>query len=130
MNRLTKFFMMRPTLFWSLMVGILVAGVLSFLNMPKLEDPAVPVKQAMVVIPYPGASAHEVELKVVQPVEDALRTMPDIFKIKSDCQSGMAVITVEYELNQWLQAKSNMIEALTQYKIYQTDYLRTTGHLE
>ena len=38
--------------------------------MPKLEDPAVAVKQAMVVVPYPGANAHEVELKVVQVMED------------------------------------------------------------
>ena len=51
MNRLTRFFMERPVLFWSLMVGIIIAGVLAFLNMPKLEDPAVPVKQAMVIVP-------------------------------------------------------------------------------
>ena len=42
--RMTEFFMRRPVLFWSLMGAILVAGVLSFLYMPKLEDPAVAVK--------------------------------------------------------------------------------------
>lgn len=98
MNRITKFFMRRTVLFWSLMVGILIAGVLAFINMPKLEDPAVPVKQAMVVIPYPGASAHEVELNVAQPVEDELRSLPDVYKIKTDCQSGMAMITVEFKM--------------------------------
>ena len=51
--KLTEFFMRRPVLFWSLMGAILVAGILSFIRMPKLEDPAVAVKQAMVVIPYP-----------------------------------------------------------------------------
>ena len=30
----------------------------------------------------------------------------------------------------WQQAQSNLIEALTQYKIYETEYLRATGRLE
>ena len=60
--KMTEFFVRRPVLFWSLMVGILIAGVLSFIQMPKLEDPAVPVKQAMVIVSYTGASAHEVDL--------------------------------------------------------------------
>ena len=31
--------------------------------------------------------------------------------------------------SQWKQAKSNLIEAQTQYKIYETEYLRATGRL-
>lgn len=42
--KILDFFMRRPTLFWSLVVGILIAGVLAFVQMPKLEDPAVAVK--------------------------------------------------------------------------------------
>lgn len=99
MTRITQFFMQRRTLFWSLLAGIILAGVLSFLYMPKLEDPAVPVKQAMVVVPYPGASAHEVELNVAQMMEDELRTLPDVYKIKTDCQPGMAMITVEFRMS-------------------------------
>lgn len=83
MNRITEFFMKRTTVFWSLMGAIILAGILAFLNMPKLEDPAVPVKQAMVVIPYPGASAHEVELNVAQLMEEELRTLPDVYKNQS-----------------------------------------------
>ena len=30
---------------------------------------------------------------------------------------------------QWQQAESNFIEAQTQYKIYETEYKRTTGRL-
>ena len=32
--------------------------------------------------------------------------------------------------SQWQQAESNLIEAQTQYKIYETEYLRVTGRLE
>ena len=96
--RMTEFFMRRPVLFWSLMGAILVAGVLSFLYMPKLEDPAVAVKQAMVVIPYPGASAHEVELKAAQLMEDELRALPNGKKVKSECRNGSAIVTVEFQM--------------------------------
>lgn len=93
---MTEFFIKRPTLFWSLMVALIIAGVLSFVQMPKLEDPAVGVKQAMVVVPYPGATAHEVELQVAQVMEDELRTLPDVKKISSETTPGMTMITVEF----------------------------------
>jgi multidrug efflux pump subunit AcrB len=103
MTRLAQFFMRRPTLFWSLMIGILLLGVLSFNRMPKLEDPAVAVKQAMVVVPYPGANAYQVELDVAQVMEDELRTLPDIRKIKTECKDGMAMFTVEFNMTVLLE---------------------------
>ena len=90
--------MQRPVLFWSLMAAILVAGVLSFVQMPKLEDPAVSAKQAMVVVPWPGASAHEIELEVAQQMEDELRALPDVNKVKTECRNGSAMFTVEFRM--------------------------------
>ncbi len=98
MTPVLKFFMQRRTLFWSFMCGIIVLGLLSYMRMPKLEDPAVPVKQVAVVAIYPGATAHTVELEVAQPLEDAMRTLPDIRKIKTECYPGQARITVEFKL--------------------------------
>lgn len=99
MNRITEFFMKRPVLFWSLVAGIIIAGILSFIRMPKLEDPAVSVKQAMVAVPYPGASAHQVELDVAQLMEDALRALPDVQKVKTECREDMALFTVEFKMS-------------------------------
>ena len=96
MSKITKFFMQRPTLFWSFMVGILLMGVLSYMKMPKLEDPAVPIKQAMVIVPYPGADTRTVELDVALNMEEELQTLPSVKKIKTDCQPGMAQFTVEF----------------------------------
>ena len=96
MTKITEFFMRRTTLFWSAMTAVIIAGVIAFVQMPKLEDPVVAVKQAMVAVPFPGASAHEVELKVALPMEDALRTLPDVKDIKTECSDGMATFTVEF----------------------------------
>ena len=96
--KVTEFFMKRPVLFWSLMAAILIAGVLSFVQMPKLEDPAVSAKQAMVVVSWPGASAHEMELEVAQMMEDELRALPNVKKVKTECRNGSAMFTVEFQM--------------------------------
>lgn len=97
--KITEFFMKRPTVFWSFVAAIIIAGILSFLQMPKLEDPAVSAKQAMVIVPYPGASAHEVELKVALMMEEELRALPDVNKVKTECRNGMAMFTVEFQMS-------------------------------
>ena len=94
---LTEFFVKRPIIFWSFVIGILFMGVFSYINMPKLEDPAVAVKQASVVLVYPGATAHEVELEAVQVMEDELRTLADVKELNTDCRPGMAVIGVKFQ---------------------------------
>ena len=93
---LTEFFVKRPIIFWSFVVGILFMGVFSYISMPKLEDPAVAVKQASVVLVYPGATAHEVELEAVQVMEDELRTLADVKELNTDCRPGMAIIGVKF----------------------------------
>ena len=98
MMKITEYFMKRPTQFWSFVAAIIIAGILSFIQMPKLEDPAVSAKQAIVIIPYPGASAHEAELKVALMMEEELRTLPYVKKIKTECRNGMAMFTVEFQM--------------------------------
>ena len=45
--------------------------------------------------------------------------------------SGMCSLTDLLDAQtQWQQAKSNLIEAQTQFKIQETEYLRVTGRLE
>ena len=112
MRKFTEFFMQRPTLFWSMVAVILIMGIYSFWVMPKLEDPAVVPKVAMVVAVYPGATAHDVELKVAKPIEDALKTLPSVFEIRTECSPGMALITTEFEmtvLNKDLQQHFDML---------------------
>ena len=96
MERITKFFMQRRTLFWSLMMLIVAVGVLTYLRMPKLEDPAVSVKQASVVVIYPGADTRRVEKDVVTVLEEQLRALPDVKKISSTVKPGQAIIQIEF----------------------------------
>lgn len=56
-------------LVYFLLAVLLVGGLKSAYDMGKLEDPEVKVKIAMVVGVRPGASAHEMELEVTDPLE-------------------------------------------------------------
>ena len=62
-------------LVYFLLAVLLVGGLKSAYDMGKLEDPEVKVKIAMVVGVRPGASAHEMELEVTDPLEKAIRTV-------------------------------------------------------
>ncbi len=80
----------------SFFVAILVVGgIVSYDIMPKLEDPAIKVKQAMVITTYPGASAHEVELEVTDKLEKAIHEMSGIDNVQSQSMNDLSLITVE-----------------------------------
>ena len=74
---------------------LVVGGIYSFFTMSKLEDPAITVKQAMVVTAYPGASAYQVELEVTDVVEKAIRSMGDLDHVSSRSMDDVSEIMVE-----------------------------------
>lgn len=55
-----------------LVVILVIGGIMAYGSMSKLEDPAIKVKQALIITTYPGASAHQVELEVTDPLEKEL----------------------------------------------------------
>ena len=74
---------------------LMVGGIYAYYDMSKLEDPELKVRQALVVGVYPGASAHQVELEMVDPLEKSIRQTPDVHSVQSMCYADMAIMTVE-----------------------------------
>ena len=54
-----------------------IAGIFSYFELGKLEDPEFKVKEAIVVTLYPGASPESVEQEVTDKIEIALRKIPN-----------------------------------------------------
>ena len=73
---------------------LVVGGVFSYINMSKLEDPEIKVKQAVILTTYPGASAHEVELEVTEPLESAIRLIKGVDNVTSRSQNDVSIIEV------------------------------------
>ena len=92
---ISKWALNRGVLIHAFVAVLIIGGLWAFTQMPKLEDPAIRVKQALVVATYPGASAHQVELELTDPIEKSIRQMPDIDHIESSSYADMTIITVE-----------------------------------
>ena len=82
----------------SFLIAVLVmGGIFAYYDMSKLEDPEIKVRQALVVGIYPGASAHQVELELVDPLEKSIRQMNTVYTVQSNCYADMCIITVELQ---------------------------------
>lgn len=91
----TEYALKNKALVYFFVAVLVVGGVYSFMTMSKLEDPAITVKQAMVVTAYPGASAYQVELEVTDLLEKSIRSMGDLDHIESRSMDDVSEILVE-----------------------------------
>ena len=81
----------------TILFAVFVGGIFAYLNIGKLEDAEIPIKSAMVITAYPGATAHEVELEVTDVMEKAIQKLENIDEIKSVSQPGLSLITIDIQ---------------------------------
>ncbi len=74
---------------------VLVAGYFAYSGIGRLEDPEFTIRQANLVIPYPGATADEVANEVVEVIESAAQELGYFEKITSVSEFGRATVSVE-----------------------------------
>lgn len=72
-----------------------IAGLISYFELGKLEDPNFTVKTAVVITLYPGASAQEVEEQVTDTIETKLQEMGALDKLRSLSSPGRSLIFVD-----------------------------------
>ncbi|MEA3292211.1 MAG: efflux RND transporter permease subunit [Pseudomonadota bacterium] len=78
----------------------LLLGVFAALVTPREEEPQINVTFANVFIPFPGASAREVEQMVTTPAEQVLSEIEGIEHIYSISRPGMSVLTVQFKVGE------------------------------
>ncbi len=74
--------------------ALLGAGILAYESMGRLEDPEFTIKDALVITPYPGASALEVEQEVTDEIEIAVQKLGQLKEIQSRSERGLSTVTV------------------------------------
>ena len=77
------------------LVGVLL-GIFAVMITPREEDPQINVTFANVFIPFPGATATEVESLVATPAEQVISEISGIDHVYSTSTPGMAVLTVQF----------------------------------
>jgi multidrug efflux pump subunit AcrB len=75
-------------------------GLFAVLVTPREEEPQINVTMANVFLPFPGASASDVENLVARPAEQVFARISGIEHVYSVSRPGMAVITVQYEVGE------------------------------
>ena len=83
----------------TLAVVMLAAGLSSFEKMSRLEDPEFTIKVALVMTPYPGASAAEVEQEVSDYLEIAVQQLAQLDRVESKSDRGLSTLTVTVKDN-------------------------------
>ncbi|HRB10773.1 MAG TPA: efflux RND transporter permease subunit, partial [Ottowia sp.] len=73
-------------------------GLFAVLVTPREEEPQIDVTMANVIVPFPGASARDVEAMVATPAEHVLSQMSDVEHVMSMSRPGVAVLTVQFKV--------------------------------
>jgi multidrug efflux pump subunit AcrB len=98
-GRIAKFFLTSQlTPLIALMAALM--GLFAILVTPREEEPQINVTMANVFIPFPGASAKDVEALVATPAEQVLSQISGIEHVYSVSRPGMAVLTVQYKVGE------------------------------
>jgi multidrug efflux pump subunit AcrB len=79
-----------------LVVFSLLLGVFAVLVTPREEEPQIKVPMIDVMVALPGATAREVERRVVTPVEKAISEIPNVEYVYSTAQPSGGMIIVRF----------------------------------
>jgi multidrug efflux pump subunit AcrB len=79
-----------------LVILLILFGWVSFMTMPRSEDPQVSPAASTVIVIYPGANPADMEELVIDPIEEVLNELEDIKHIKSRAEDGLALVNIEF----------------------------------
>ena len=77
------------------MIGLILQGLLTYSSIPKRENPAITIRNAIVSAQFPGMSPERVEDLIVDPIERKAREIGEIEDIKALITTGSTVITLD-----------------------------------
>lgn len=74
---------------------IFVWGISAYFTLPRLEDPELVNRVAVVKTFFPGAKAERVEALITEKIEDELIEITEIDSYESNSSTGSSIITIE-----------------------------------
>jgi multidrug efflux pump subunit AcrB len=92
---LARFFVEHAAIGYCLLMIVLAWGVFGYETMSKRKDPEIPVRVAVAVTAWPGASAESVEKLVTQKVEDAVAGNVEVETIRSISRPNVSIVFAE-----------------------------------
>ena len=102
---LSDFSIKQPVTTVAIVIVLMCLGLLALKNLRVNQIPDVDQPVMVVNFPYPGASPETVEREIVNRVEKALQSIPQVYEIRSTSSEGNARIVIIFDF------KKEMTEA-------------------
>src|SRR5471030_533172 len=102
---LSDFSIKRPVSTVVIIIALMCLGILALNKLRVNQIPDVEQPVMVVSIPYPGAPPETVEREVINRIEKALQSIPQVYQIRSTSAESLATIIIIFNF------KKNMVEA-------------------
>ncbi len=94
---LPKFSVDNHVLLNILLVTLISLGLISLVRLPQEQFSEVPFYWVNIAVPYPGASADDIERSVTRKIEQEMQGLDSLKRISSVTGEGLSVVRVEFD---------------------------------
>jgi HAE1 family hydrophobic/amphiphilic exporter-1 len=102
---LSDFSIKQPVTTVAMIIMLMCLGLLALKNLRVNQTPDVAAPFIIINVPYPGASPETVEREIINRLEKALQSIPQVYEVTSTARESNARIAIQFE------HKKNLIEA-------------------
>lgn len=78
---------------------LITLGILTYIIIPRQEDPLINPPGATVIVAYPGAGPREVERYISRLVEEKINEMDNVEEVLSSSSRGSSVIMIRFDMD-------------------------------
>src|SRR5690242_3338758 len=107
----SKLFILRPVATSLLMIGLLLVGIVAYLQLPVSALPQVDYPTIQVITFYPGAGPEVMASSVTAPMERQFGQVPGFSQMTSTSSFGSSVITLQFNLQQSIDIAEQEVQA-------------------
>jgi multidrug efflux pump len=97
MNALIEAIVSRPRPVLLVLALLIIAGVSSYITIPKEAEPDIVIPQMYVNIVHEGISPEDAERLLIRPMETELRTLEGLKELQATASEGVAVLNLEFD---------------------------------
>jgi multidrug efflux pump len=107
----SRLFILRPVATSLLMIGLLLVGIVAYLQLPVSALPQVDYPTIQVITFYPGAGPEVMASSVTSPMERQFGQVPGLSQMTSTSSYGSSVITLQFTLEQSIDIAEQEVQA-------------------
>ncbi|WP_417498165.1 efflux RND transporter permease subunit [Maricaulis sp.] len=96
MTGIVEFAVNRARMILAIFLCALLAGLISFLTLPREADPDIPFPFVIVVVPLDGISPEDAERLIVRPVETEMRAIEGLEELHGTASLGAGTLVADF----------------------------------